>query len=50
MHLSFGQTNAVACRRPNGEIILKEEVVPAFFTRYRWAKWPFLRGSAVNSR
>ena len=23
----------------------KEEVVPAFFTRYRWAKWPFLRGS-----
>src|SRR5438132_1396306 len=28
---------AVACRRPDGEIILRQEAVPAFFTRYRWA-------------
>src|ERR1051326_465221 len=36
---------AVACRKPNGEIVLREEMVPAFFTRYAWARWPFLRGS-----
>src|SRR5438105_8688262 len=36
---------AVACRKPNGEIVLREETVPAFFTRYAWARWPFLRGS-----
>ncbi len=36
---------SVACRRSSGEIIVKEEPVPAFFTRYAWAKWPFLRGS-----
>jgi len=36
---------AVACRLPDGEIVVKREEVPAIFTRYRWAKWPFLRGS-----
>src|SRR5205085_11666986 len=36
---------AVACRKPNGEIVLREETVPAFFTRYAWARWPFLRGT-----
>jgi len=35
---------AVACRRANGGIQVKEEPVPVFFTRFRWAKWPFLRG------
>src|SRR5258708_30114321 len=35
---------AVACRKPNGEIVLREETVPAFFTRYAWARGPFLRG------
>jgi uncharacterized protein YqhQ len=35
---------AVACRQPDGQIVLREERVPAFFTRYRWARWPFLRG------
>jgi uncharacterized protein YqhQ len=35
---------AIACRRPNGEIVVREEPVPAFFTRYRWATWPFFRG------
>src|SRR5688572_10792051 len=40
-----GQTHfAVACRRPDGSIVLREEPVPVFFTRYRWAKWPFFRG------
>lgn len=35
---------AVACRKADGEILLRQEEVPAFFTRYAWAKWPFLRG------
>lgn len=39
------QTFAVACRTADGEIVLQEEPVPAIFTRYAWAKWPFLRGT-----
>lgn len=35
---------AVACRRANGEILVRQEEIPAFFTRYKWARWPFLRG------
>lgn len=35
---------AVACRKADGSILLRREEVPAFFTRYRWARWPFLRG------
>ncbi|MBI3911068.1 MAG: DUF1385 domain-containing protein [Armatimonadetes bacterium] len=35
---------AVACRRANGEIVVKQEAVPLFFTRFVWARWPFLRG------
>jgi uncharacterized protein YqhQ len=35
---------AVACRKPDGEILVQQEAVPAFFTRYAWARWPFLRG------
>ncbi len=38
------KTFAVACRRANGEILVRDEPVPAFFTRYAWAKLPFLRG------
>lgn len=38
-------TFAVACRTPDGEIVVQEEPVPAIFTRYAWARWPFLRGS-----
>jgi uncharacterized protein YqhQ len=38
-------TFAVACRTPDGEIVVQEEPVPAFFTRYAWAKWPFFRGT-----
>jgi uncharacterized protein YqhQ len=35
---------AVACRKPDGEILVQQEEVPAFFTPYQWARWPFLRG------
>jgi uncharacterized protein YqhQ len=35
---------AVACRRASGKIEVRTEPVPAFFTRYRWARWPLLRG------
>jgi uncharacterized protein YqhQ len=35
---------AVACRKADGEILIQREKVPAFFTRYAWAKWPFMRG------
>lgn len=35
---------AVACRKADGSILVQREEVPAFFTRYRWARWPFLRG------
>lgn len=35
---------AVACRKHDGEILVQQEQVPAFFTRYAWARWPFLRG------
>jgi uncharacterized protein YqhQ len=35
---------AVACRRADGTILVRQEQVPAFFTRYAWARWPFLRG------
>lgn len=35
---------AVACRKADGEILVRQEEVPAFFTRYQWARWPFLRG------
>src|SRR6476646_8747610 len=35
---------SVACRRQNGEIVVRTEPVPAFFTRYRWARWPLMRG------
>src|SRR2546425_11366978 len=35
---------AVACRRRDGEIVARTEPVPKFFTRYAWARWPFMRG------
>jgi uncharacterized protein YqhQ len=35
---------SVACRRRDGEIFVRTEPVPAFFTRYQWARWPFMRG------
>lgn len=35
---------AVACRKADNSILVQKEEVPAFFTRYKWARWPFLRG------
>jgi uncharacterized protein YqhQ len=35
---------AVACRKADGSILVQRERVPAFFTRFAWARWPFLRG------
>jgi uncharacterized protein YqhQ len=35
---------SVACRRADGEIVVLTEPVPAFFTWYRWASWPLMRG------
>jgi uncharacterized protein YqhQ len=35
---------SVACRRKNGEIVVRTEPVPLFFTRYPWARWPLMRG------
>jgi uncharacterized protein YqhQ len=36
---------SVACRKAsNDEIVVRTEPVPAFFTRYAWARWPFMRG------
>lgn len=35
---------AVACRRASGEIEVRTEPVPTIFTRYSWARLPFLRG------
>jgi uncharacterized protein YqhQ len=35
---------SVACRRQNGEIVVRTEPVPAVFTRYPWERWPFMRG------
>jgi uncharacterized protein YqhQ len=35
---------AVACRKADGTILVQQEEVPAFFTKHRWARWPFLRG------
>ena len=37
---------AVACRAPNGEIVLKtEHLEKTWLGRQAWLKWPFLRGS-----
>ncbi len=35
---------AVACRRADGTISVQREEVPKIFTRFAWARWPFLRG------
>lgn len=35
---------AVACRTTDGRVVVRTEEVPRFFTRFAWARWPFLRG------
>jgi uncharacterized protein YqhQ len=37
---------SVACRAPNGEIVLRVEPIDStWIGRQKWLKWPFLRGS-----
>ena len=40
---------AVACRKPDGSIVVQREEVDKTilgkFSRMKWPKWPFLRGS-----
>ena len=38
---------AVAVRRANGEIICKESAWRSLWERFRFLRWPFLRGSVV---
>ena len=38
---------SVACRRQNGEIVVRTEPVPAVFTRYPWERWPFIDRKSV---
>ncbi len=38
---------AVACRRPGGEIVVREERWRALTARLRPLRWPFLRGAVV---
>lgn len=39
-----GNKYAVAVRKPDGEIAVKEETVTAFSDQHSWAKWPIIRG------
>ncbi|HSR12282.1 MAG TPA: DUF1385 domain-containing protein, partial [Thermodesulfobacteriota bacterium] len=38
---------AIAVRRPNGEVVVKEDVWRSFSNRFKFLKWPFVRGSVV---
>jgi len=38
---------AVAVRRANGEIVITESPWRSFWERYKFLRWPFLRGSVV---
>ena len=38
---------AVAVRRPNNEIVIKEDVWRSLWDRLKFLKWPFLRGTIV---
>lgn len=38
---------AVVCRRPNGEIVVKEDAWQPVWSRLRFLKWPFLRGGVA---
>ncbi len=35
---------ATACRKPDGEITIRTDVVPSLLLRYRWLNIPFVRG------
>ena len=36
---------AVACRRANGEIVVRQETVESVMGKFSWLNKPFLRGS-----
>jgi uncharacterized protein YqhQ len=38
---------AIAVRKPNGEMVVKEEVWRSLSNRFKFLKWPFIRGSVV---
>src|SRR5688572_19968463 len=38
---------AVVCRRPNGEIAIKEDAWKPVWSGVRFLRWPFLRGTVV---
>lgn len=38
---------AIAVRRPNGEVVVKEDVWRSFSQRFKFLKWPLIRGSVV---
>jgi uncharacterized protein YqhQ len=38
---------AVVCRRPTGEIVIKEDIWKPVWGGVRFLRWPFLRGSVV---
>ncbi len=37
----------VACRRPSGEIVLREQRWHSLWHRFKFLKWPFMRGGVV---
>ena len=41
------QALAVAVRKPNGEVVIKEAPWRSLSSKYRWLKWPFTRGVVV---
>ena len=38
---------AIAVRRPNGEVVVKEDVWHSLSRRFKFLKWPLIRGSVV---
>ncbi len=38
---------AIAVRRPNGEVVVKEDVWVSLSQRFKFLKWPLIRGSVV---
>ena len=38
---------AIAVRRPNGEVVVKEDVWRSLSQRFKFLKWPLIRGSVV---
>src|SRR5215470_6923488 len=38
---------AVVCRRPSGEIVIKEAPWQPVWAKLRFLRWPFLRGTVV---